>query len=86
MATAKAIEDLGDHEMASESKLPKEAAKEEDKRPGVQANVQKAKDDQTGPKPHKTRSQNTSKHNNNTDQEPRADKRRPRGPNKVTIK
>ena len=28
MATAKAIEDLEDHEMTSESKLPKEAAKE----------------------------------------------------------
>ena len=47
--------------MTSERKLPKRRQHEEkDKRPSGPVNVQKAKYDQAGPKPHKTRSQDTS--------------------------
>ena len=84
MATAKTIEDLDDHEMTPESKLPKEAARIKDKRPRGPVNIQRA-NEQAGPKPHKSRSNEKhmkrhtngkktcqdarSKCKNNTDQE-----------------
>ena len=43
MATTKAIEDLETHEMAFESKLPKEAAKDKRQTTKGAVNIQKAK-------------------------------------------
>ena len=60
MATAKAIEDMEDHEMTSDSKLPKEAAKGRGQTTKGAGEHPKGKAEQAGQKPHKTRSQEIS--------------------------
>ena len=60
MATAKAIEDLEDHEKTSESKLPTQAAKGRGQTTKGAGKHPKGKAEQANQKPHKTRSQEIS--------------------------
>ena len=77
MATAKAIEDLEDHEMTPESKLPREAARNKDKRPRGPVNIQRS-NEQASQKPHKTRSNEISmkRHTNGKKALPRRKKQK----------